>query len=196
MQAQSPHNHSPPVDQEVEMAPDIDQLAQAQGRAVFSAAYRVLGDAALAEDVQQGVFVRLLERPPARPVDHWPGYLCAMATRAAIDELRRRQRWQRFGERFGLGAASPEPLPPEVLDGARRARCLRRAIARLPRRQAECFALRFLESQSLDDIAQALSVSTNVVSVALHRATKTLRRHIEAVESTEPFESRNEENQS
>lgn len=185
MQAHSPHNHSPPLELEAEMAPDIDQLAQAHGRAVFSAAYRVLGDAGLAEDVQQGVFVRLLEKPPRREVDHWAAYLCAMATRAAIDELRRRQRWRRLTEQFRVIADPTEPMPQEVLDQATRASRLRSALGRLPKRQAECFALRFFHGQSIDDIARSLAVSPNVVSVALNRATHSLRRRVEALESTE-----------
>lgn len=167
------------------MAPDIDQLAQAHGRAVFLAAYRVLGDAGLAEDVQQSVFVRLLEKPPHREVDHWAAYLCTMSTRAAIDELRRRQRWRRLAEQFRVIGDPTEPMPQEVLDEATRASRLRRMLGCLPKRQSECFALRFLHGLSIDDIARSLTVSPNVVSVALNRATHSLRRRIEALESTE-----------
>lgn len=196
MPLHSPHNHSPPMDHGAEMAPDIDQLAQAHGRTVFHAAYRVLGDAAQAEDVQQGVFVQLLESPPRGPVDHWGAYLSAMATRSAIDEIRRRQRWQRLAERFRFVDGPSESLPQDVLDDAARADRLRRALARLPRRQAECFALRFFDGLSLEAIADSLSVTTNVVSVSLNRATQALKRHIEAFESTratEPRESRDQE---
>lgn len=178
------------------MAPDIDQLAQAHGRAVFLAACRVLGDAGLAEDVQQGVFLRLLEKPPRGDVEHWAAYLCAMATRAAIDELRRRQRWQRLAVNFRLAGDPVDALPPDVLDQATRASRLRRALGRLPKRQAECFALRFFDGLSLKDIARSLAVSTNVVSVALHRATHSLRRYVESLEQTQLSESGNQENQS
>jgi RNA polymerase sigma-70 factor (ECF subfamily) len=185
------------MDHGAEMAPDIDQLAQAHGRAVFHAAYRVLGDAAQAEDVQQGVFVRLLESPPRGEVDHWGAYLSAMATRAAIDEIRRRQRWQRLVERFRFVAAPNEPMPQEVLDDEARAGHLRRALARLPRRQAECFALRFFEGLSIEAIGHSLSVTPNAVSVSLNRATQALKRQIEVFESShapESRESRDQEN--
>jgi len=177
------------------MAPDIDQLVLAHGRAVFHAAFRVLGDPALAEDVQQGVFVRLLEKPPRDDVEHWAAYLCAMATRSAIDELRRRKRWQRLAERFGVAGQTEELLPAEVLDRSTRARQLRQALARLPKRQAECFALRFFDGRSLDEIARLLGVSNNVVSVALNRATHSLRRHIKALESTRTTEFSKQEKQ-
>ena len=195
MQVNSPHKHSPPVDAEAGMAFDIDRLASAHGRSVFSAAYRVLGDAGLAEDVQQGVFLRLLESPPRNDVEHWAAYLCAMATRAAIDELRRRQRWRRLGEQFRMVAEATEPSPPDVLDEATRARRLRQALGRLPKRQAECFALRFFDGMSVEDIAHSLAVTTNVVSVALHRATHSLRRRIEALEPAPPPEFLDQEKQ-
>lgn len=178
------------------MAPDVDQLALAHGRSVFLAAYRVLGDAGLAEDIQQGVFVRLLEKPPRQEVEHWAAYLCAMATRAAIDEIRRRQRWQRFAERIRPNDRAEQPLPPDALDESMRAHRLRRALGRLPKRQVECFALRFFDGMSLDEIAESLAVTANVVSVALHRATHSLQRHIEAFESTKSGnqENKNQEN--
>jgi RNA polymerase sigma-70 factor (ECF subfamily) len=199
MLLQSPHNHPPPLNQEDEMAPDVDRLAMAHGRSVFSAAYRVLGDAGLAEDIQQGVFLQVLEKPPRREIEHWGAYLCSIATRAAIDELRRRHRWQRLALRFGVDGESLEPLPQDVLDEATRARRLRRALARLPRRQAECFALRFFDGLALDDIARSLGVTNNVVSVALNRATHSLRRHVESLESSQSSqsgESGNQESQS
>ncbi len=65
------------------------------GRAVYLAAYRVLGDAGQAEDVQQDMFLRLIEKPPT-DVASWPAYLATMATRQAIDRLRSRQRWRRL----------------------------------------------------------------------------------------------------
>ena len=71
---------------------DPEALARQYGPLVFKAAYRVLGDASLAEDVQQEVFLRLIEAQP-QAVKSWPAYLRASAARAAIDVLRRQRRW-------------------------------------------------------------------------------------------------------
>ncbi|MBY6204524.1 sigma-70 family RNA polymerase sigma factor [Halomonas denitrificans] len=169
--------------------PEIEQLARAHGRKVFHAAYRVLGNAAQAEDVQQGVFMRLLEHPPRADVENWGAYLAAMATRAAIDEIRKRQRWQRVAERFRLAPRGAEPQPLDVLDGSARADRLRRALARLPKRQAQCFALRFFDGLSLEAIAESLAVTPNAVSVSLHRATNALKQRIDAFESTLAIET-------
>ncbi|WP_426702097.1 sigma factor [Rhodanobacter sp. Col0626] len=48
-----------------------------------------------AEDVQQEVFLRLLERPVGQ-IASWPAYLTTLAVRMAIDRLRNRQRWRRL----------------------------------------------------------------------------------------------------
>ena len=68
-------------------ASDPGALAARYGTLVFRAAYRVLGDATQAEDVQQDVFLRLLRSRP-RDVASWPAWLTTSATRLAIDALR------------------------------------------------------------------------------------------------------------
>src|SRR5688572_3415059 len=83
-------------------AHDLGDLARLYGRHVYLTAYRVLGDTALAEDVQQDVFVRLLEHVPDDVVS-WPAFLAALATRLAIDRLRRRARWRDLLPRWLIG---------------------------------------------------------------------------------------------
>lgn len=151
------------------------QLARRYGRLVFQAAYRVLGDTAAAEDVQQEVFLRLLESRPDGVVT-WPAYLATAANRAAIDQLRKRRRWWRVLPLWRAGqedtAASAEQAGME----RERAGQLRSALAVLPRREAQCFALRYLQGMEIAEIAAALSLNANNVNVILHRA----RRRLEA----------------
>ncbi len=157
---------------------DIAGLARSYGRHVFQAAYRVLGDAALAEDVQQDVFVRLLENTPEAGVDSWPAYLSTSATRLAIDRLRRQRRWWRLLP--GWLAQQPEHAPSaeaHVADVERALR-LREALARLKPREAECFALRHLHGLEIPAIAAAVGISENYVSVSLHRAVKALEARL------------------
>ena len=152
-----------------------DELARLYGRHVFESAYRVLGNAAAAEDVQQDVFVRLIETPP-RAVASWPALLRASAVRLAIDRLRHHRRWQRWRALFGAAPPDPEPPPDDDLERHQRAVQLRAALATLPAREAQCFALRWIEGLELDAIAAATGLRINTVSVALHRATRRLEQ--------------------
>ncbi|MBP6750293.1 MAG: sigma-70 family RNA polymerase sigma factor [Xanthomonadaceae bacterium] len=156
--------------------PDAPEaLAHQYGPLVFKAAYRVLGDAALAEDVQQDVFLRLLEAPP-REVNSWPAYLSASAARGAIDVLRRQRRWWRVLPLWTAQEPTAAPSAEHENIASERGRQLRDALAALPRREAQCFGLRYLQGLDIGDIAQALAMSENNVNVTLHRA----RRRLEA----------------
>lgn len=54
--------------------------------------YRLLGVAADAEDVVQETFVRAIEKPPADTSRPWRPWLLTVASRLAVDQLRRRRR--------------------------------------------------------------------------------------------------------
>ena len=156
-------------------AHDPETLARDYGPLVFKAAYRILGDAALAEDVQQDVFLRLIETRPD-DVHSWPAFLSASATRSAIDVLRRQRRWWRLLPLWQMHAPAEAPSPEDCGLAHEQAQLLRNALARLPRREAQCFGLRYLQSLEITEIAQTLKMSANNVNVTLHRA----RRRLEA----------------
>jgi RNA polymerase sigma factor (sigma-70 family) len=159
---------------------DPEALARQYGPLVFKAAYRVLGDASLAEDVQQEVFLRLIEtrsnetRPDA--VNSWPAYLSASAARAAIDVLRRQRRWWRLLPLWQMHTPTEAPSAEDTGMAREQAQRLRSALAALPRREAQCFGLRYLQNLDIGEIAQALAMTENNVNVVLHRA----RRRLEA----------------
>ncbi|HET7842749.1 MAG TPA: sigma-70 family RNA polymerase sigma factor [Xanthomonadales bacterium] len=159
-----------------EIAADPAELARRYGRLVFASAYRLLGDAAAAEDVQQDVFVRLLERTPAG-VTSWPAYLRASAARAAIDRLRKLRRWRRLLPMLRALRDDAPPADAATLS-AQRARALREAIALLPKREAECFVLRHLEGLDGRSVAAALDITENHVGVLLHRAVRRLTQSL------------------
>ncbi len=165
---------------------DVASLARGYGRSVFCAAYRVLGDTAQAEDVQQEVFMRLLEKP-AGDIASWPAYLTTLATRMSIDRLRRHQRWRRLMPVWR--ASVPTAFDSTVDDAiqADRARQLRLALCRLKPKEAECFTLRHLHGMEIAVIAQVTEMTVNHVSVCLHRATRSLETQLnESQTATSP----------
>lgn len=157
---------------------DVAALAKAYGPSVFRAAWRVLGSSAAAEDVQQQLFLRLLESPPRR-VDSWPAYLTASATRLAIDYLRRQRRWRLLAPLWK--SAADEDPPDTDLEREQASRFMRAALSRLNPRDASCFVMRHLHGLAPAAIGKALGMSENHVSVSVHRA----RRALEAMQSKE-----------
>jgi RNA polymerase sigma factor (sigma-70 family) len=150
---------------------DFSALARQYGRSVFGAAWRVLGNRAAAEDVQQQLFLRLIESPP-REVTSWAAYLTASATRLAIDHLRRQRRWRLLAPLWKEEAADDSPA--EDAERQQASRFLRSALARIKERDAACFVMRHLHGMSPGDIGLALGISENHVSVSVHRARQAL----------------------
>ena len=150
---------------------DIAALARHYGPGVLRAAWRVLGNRAAAEDVQQQLFLRLIESPPQR-VDSWPAYLTASATRLAIDHLRRQRRWRMLAPLWKTDF--PEDPPDEDVERQQASDFLRAALARINPRDASCFVLRHLHGLAPAAIGAALGLSENHVSVSVHRARKAL----------------------
>ncbi len=152
---------------------------------VFATAYRILGDAHDAEDVLQDVFLKLLGsrngRRQSDGVQDWGAYLRVTASRSAIDLLRRNAR--RIGRTPDL--ADVEDYRGESVEKAssrrQMARYLRDAVAALPRRDSEVFALRYFEELSYRDIARQLEISVNQVGVSLHRSRSRLKELLEPV---------------
>ena len=150
---------------------DVAALARQYGPTVFRAAWRVLGGRAAAEDVQQQVFLRLIESPP-RNVESWPAYLTTAATRLAIDHLRRQRRWRLLAPLWK--ADEPDDSPAEDAERAEAGRFMRAALARLHPRDASCFVMRHFHDLPPAAIGSALGISENHVSVSVHRARKAL----------------------
>jgi RNA polymerase sigma-70 factor (ECF subfamily) len=152
-------------------ADDISALARAHGPAVFRAAWRILGSRAASEDVQQQIFLRLIESPPGH-VQNWQAYLTASATRLAIDHLRRQRRWRLLAP-IWKSEESEDP-PDESLARAQARDFMRGALAKLKPRDAQCFILRHLHGLAPAAIGAAIGISENHVSVSVHRARKAL----------------------
>jgi RNA polymerase sigma-70 factor (ECF subfamily) len=164
---------------------DLGAIFEQHHGAVYRAAYRVTGNPMDAEDVLQTVFTRLLRRsgepgaegreggqPRLDPSQAVGSYLHRAAVNAALDLLRSRRRSRQVAigdlEQELVDEAGPGP---ERLSSSRDlGRRLRAALARLSPRQAEIFALRYLEGLGNLEIARLLGSSQTAIAVILHRA--------------------------
>jgi RNA polymerase sigma-70 factor, ECF subfamily len=156
---------------------ELEHAFQAHHSMVFRTAYRITGNAGDAEDALQTVFLRLLRRGrKAEPLDNVESYLRRAAINAALDVIRSRQADKTVPlPEEGSGMTPHAPVQAEV-SGLRQA--LSRAMAHLRPRQAEIFALRFLEGLSNREISEALGISQVLVAVTVHRTRQQLRKEL------------------
>lgn len=146
---------------------------------VYRIAYRVTGDAAAAQDIQQAVFLRLLERPEAiRRADRFGAWLKRAVVNESISVLRRRRR--RF--RAGTESADPDDCadpgqgPEELFVEAEETRRLGEALARLAPEDRALLALRFDEDLTFREIATVLERPVSTVKSQIQKAITRLRR--------------------
>jgi RNA polymerase sigma-70 factor (ECF subfamily) len=166
--------------------PALEAIFAQHHGAVLRAAYRITGNAMDAEDVLQTVFMRLLRRPAGpgdEPLDlsrSAGSYLHRAAVNAALDLLRsrRRSRLVALDDVEQDLVDDSRPGPERSLGNRELGRRLRAALARLAPRQAEIFALRYLEGLGNLEIARLLGCSQTAIAVVLHRARHRLQREL------------------
>ena len=157
---------------------NFENLVNEHGRQVLNTALRVLGDANLAHDVHQEVFLAIWRRWSSyNGSTHWPAYLYRTTVRKALQIARRAA--------VPVGANHYSPCPGATAigpDSALRADELRQklagALAKLPAHQADAFVLLRLEKLGTDEVAEILGCSRQTVRVHLHRALKRLSREL------------------
>ena len=156
---------------------ELEQAFRAHHGLVFRTAYRITGNAGDAEDALQTVFLRLLRRSRSSdPLENTESYLRRAAVNAALDVLRSRQADHAVPlPEEGSGLMPSAPVQADV-SSLRQGLSL--AMSRLKPRQAEIFALRFLEGLSNRQIAHTLGISQVLVAVIVHRTRLQLRKEL------------------
>ena len=165
------------------------RLVEAHARALYPVCFRILGDAALAEDAVQETFIsawRGLDRFDGRA--SFGTWLHRIAVNAALMLLRSRR-----------DAASLDDTPEEVLSiapgtvpsldplavahGQDIGRKLGTAMSGLSPFERAAFVLRHLEQYPLEEIASSLGTNINAIKQAVFRAVQKLRRALEPLRS-------------
>jgi RNA polymerase sigma-70 factor (ECF subfamily) len=140
---------------------------------ILNYAYRLLGDAAEAEDVAQETFLRLW-----RTIDSWRAeapllhWLQRVAYNLCIDRLRKRQPSSLEG--------APEPFdladgPAATLHRAEIGEAVAVAIAQLPERQRVAIVMVHQEGMSNIQAADIMGISVEAVESLLARGRRALR---------------------
>ncbi len=153
--------------------------------AVLAAAMRVVANSADADEVAQEVFVEVFRSGRFTELGgQVAGLLRTMATRRAIDCLRRRKSTIAL-EATDIEARTRRPggfEPHEHLVAAELELRLRQALTTLPPREAEVFCLVYFEDLSQPQIAQMLEISPGAVAKALSMARQRLSAAFERAE--------------
>jgi RNA polymerase sigma-70 factor (ECF subfamily) len=130
-------------------SPDWELIVRTHGPMAFDTAWRLLGQAADTEDAVQEALLEAFQLHGRQPVHNWGGLLRHLATRRAIDRLRKRRRAIPLQLSPGPDEpASPESEQPESAAIERElAERLRLAVAELSDREASVFSLRLCGRQ-------------------------------------------------
>ncbi len=138
---------------------------------LYGLAWRVLNDAAAAEDVVQDAMLKLWTG--ADKFDGSRGALAPWLKRMVVNQSLDRRRALRPVEDIetATGISDAAPLPDTALDR----RHLAKAMAQMPPRQRAALALFYLEGNSMTEIADLLDANTKAVESLLSRGRATLR---------------------
>lgn len=141
---------------------------------VFSLAYHLLHDRALAEEVAQDVFLQLYRNfGEVRTDDHIRHWLRRVAPHRSIDQARRRK----VRPQVALEDAPPLVARHSQHDPMLR-RLLRRLVGSLPERSRAIVVLRYQEDLDPVEIAEILDVPVKTVRSRLHRSLAILREKL------------------
>lgn len=154
--------------------------------------YRMMHDAAIAEELAQEVFLRVYRaRDRYRPSAKFSTWLFKIATNLALNSLRDGRLRQAVelpaafaatGERLNesargalRGEADTRPTAEQQMVEAERVAAIRRAIAELPEKQRLAVVLHKYEELDYAAIAEILGCSESALKSLLFRAYETLR---------------------
>ena len=174
--------------------PAFRELVRRYERPVFSLIYRMVRDRALAEDLAQETFIKVLNAIRTyRPEFKFSSWIFKIANNAAIDQLRRRE-LETLSLDGSPHAQTPEEMQATALQlGSRQESALdevaarelgsqiERAIARLRPEYRSCILLRHVEGHSYEEIAEMLDLPLGTVKTYIHRARNELRGYLETV---------------
>jgi RNA polymerase sigma-70 factor (ECF subfamily) len=155
------------------------QLVDAHAAVPQRVAFRMIGNAAEAEDIAQDALLKLWEHA-GRWRSDGPGvaaWLTRVAVNAALDRLRRR--------RFTSEEAAPDreddaPLADCLLDAARMAQTVRACIGALPDNQRAAIVLTYYEDMPNMQAADILGMNIKAFESLLFRARAALKRALAA----------------
>jgi RNA polymerase sigma-70 factor (sigma-E family) len=166
----------PPTAERPNSAPHHDGFSEAfddlYARA-YQQAYKLLGDRTEAEDLAQEACTRACLR--WRRLDNPHAWVVHVTTNLAFDRFRRLRTAAKFGR----------PAPATTIEADVRHLDLHRALAKLPKRQRQVIALRYLADLTETQIAAELGCSPGTVKSHAARGLHALRTTLDLADEVE-----------
>ncbi|MGH7623446.1 MAG: RNA polymerase sigma factor, partial [Gemmatimonadaceae bacterium] len=155
-------------------------LVERYQEVAFRAAYLIVRDAGIAEDVAQEAFVRAFRKIDGfRAGEPFRPWLLRIVTNVALNEVRARTRRRGLFERAAVFADREMPSAVEALEAQDEASLVLRAINELPTDDRLVLYLRYFLELPEQEIAQTIGKAPGTVKSRLHRASGRLRALIE-----------------
>jgi RNA polymerase sigma-70 factor (ECF subfamily) len=159
---------------------------------VFSLLYRMVRDRALAEDLAQETFIKVLNGIKSyRPEFKFSSWIFKVANNTAIDQLRKRS-VETLSLEGAPNATTPEAMaatslqirsdgesPLQEVEARELGTAIERAIGRLRPEYRACIVLRHVEGYAYEQIADILDLPLGTVKTYIHRARNELRTALE-----------------
>jgi RNA polymerase sigma-70 factor (ECF subfamily) len=157
-------------------------LMRRHGGALYRYGYVALRDDALAEDVQQQVFIEAYrDLPRFRRRSTVRVWLFAIARHRVLDAAKRRRLDQGCVEDCAAAEIpDPRPSPAEAIDDARLQQALVAAVAELPEDARTALLLRYQQGFSYAEMEGICGERASTLCARVARALPVLRRKIEA----------------
>lgn len=160
----------------------LSELYDRYGRLVFSLAVRIVGEAGLAEEITQDVFVQLWKKADTYHAEQGKviTWLTSFARHRAIDVLRRqsvRPEGHRVEWAEGVSPDLEDPVELEsAIDLEQQKYRLRQALAELPEEQRRVLALAYFSGMSHQEIADAIHEPLGTVKTRVRLGMQKLRQ--------------------
>lgn len=162
----------------------IQETDNKYGKLLFKIAYNVLNDKSDSEECQNDAYLGIWNAiPPARP-SVFPAFIVRIMRRIAIDYYRRKARKKNIPSQLVI---SMDDLSccihsKEEIDSNLNAKELGRLVSdyvrSLSKKQQYIFVSRFYMSNSVDEIAKEMNVTTSNVYKAIDKMKKGLRKYL------------------
>lgn len=158
----------------------LGQLYDRHRSLVFRTALAITGDADVAADLLQDVFLRLhrfiSHVDVQRPLEPW---LYRMTTNLAYTWVKRKQRWQRPLEDLADWlAGNRKNTTLQAVEKNDESNQLRQALLRLPLNQRVVVVLYYIDDQSVQEISDILDVPIGTIKSRLHYGRLALKQSL------------------